>query len=88
MMMKKKQMDGQPVGRRLRQKVDGPIIEKWYARMPTAELARRLGLTVKQIKNFVYRENTEKGTRKSESIRSLINSENGKKGGRPRKKCK
>ena len=88
MMMKKKQMDGQPAGHRLRKMVDGPEIMRRYSTMATAELARLLGLTVKQIKNFVYRENTEKGTRKSKSIRSLINSENGKKGGRPRKKCK
>lgn len=84
--MKEKQNGGQPSGRRLRQKVDGPIIEKWYARMPTAELARRMGLTVKQIENYVYRHNTEPWARKLPSVRSAMNSEKGKKGGgRPRK---
>lgn len=84
--MKEKKNGGQPAGRRLRQKVDGPIIEKWYARMPTAELARRMGLTVKQIENYVYRHNTEPWARKLPSVRSAMNSEKGKKGGgRPRK---
>ena len=31
--MKDKQNDEQPAGRRLRKAVDGPIIEKWYARI-------------------------------------------------------
>ena len=84
--MKEKKNGGQPAGRRLREKVDGPIIEKWYARMPTAELARRMGLTVKQIENYVYRHNTEPWARKLASLRSAMNSEKGKKGGgRPRK---
>ena len=86
--MKNQRNDGQPSGRRLRKDVDGPEIMRLYAWMPTAELARRMGLTVKQIKNFVYRENTEKGTQKSKSTLSSINSENGKKGGRPRKNSK
>ena len=73
--MKEKKNGGQPAGRRLRQKVDGPIIEKWYARMPTAELARRMGLTVKQIENYVYRHNTEPWARKLPSVRSAMNSE-------------
>ena len=83
--MKKKQNDAQRAGRRLRKAVDGPVIEKWYARILTAELARRLGLTVKQIKNYVYRENPEKWARKDVATLSRINSEKGKKGGRPRK---
>ena len=41
-------------GRRFREKVDGPVIRRWYARMPTAELAERMGLTVRQITNYVY----------------------------------
>ena len=86
MMMKNQRNGGQPSGRRLRQKVDGPIIEKWYARMPTSELARRLGLTVKQIENYAYRNNTEPWARKLAVLRSAENSEKGKKGGgRPRK---
>jgi uncharacterized protein YjcR len=84
--MKDKQYDEKRTGRRLRKAVDGPMIKKWYALMPTAELARRLGLTVKQIKNYVYRENTEAWARKDAATLSRINSEKGRKGGRPRKK--
>ena len=62
------------------------MIEKWYARMPTAELARRLGLKLKQIENYVYRENPELWARKDAATLSRINSANGRKGGRPRKK--
>ena len=46
-------------GRRFCEKEDGPVIRRWYARMPTAELAERMGLTVRQITNYVYRHNTE-----------------------------
>ena len=86
MTMKDKQNDEQPAGRRLRKAVDGPIIEKWYARMPTAELAQMTGLTLKQIENYVYRENPELWARKDAATLSRINSVNGRKGGRPRKK--
>ena len=84
--MKKKQMDGQPAGHRLRKMVDGPEIMRRYSTMATAELARLLGLTVKQIKNYVYRENPELWARKDAATLSRINSEKGKKGGRPRRK--
>ena len=73
-------------GRRFCEKVDGPEIRKWYARMTTAELAERMGLTVRQIKNYVYRENPELWARKDAATLSRINSEKGKKGGRPRRK--
>jgi predicted transcriptional regulator len=72
--------------RRFREAVDGPIIRRLYAKMPTSELARRLGLTEKQVKNFVYRENVEQWARKDAATLSRINSEKGRKGGRPRKK--
>ena len=83
--MKEKKYDEQPAGRRLCKEVDGPMIMELYPKMPTAELARRLGLTVKQIKNYVYRENVELWARKDAATLSRINSEKGRKGGRPRK---
>ena len=90
MMMKKNMKNGEieepRKGRRFCEKVDGPEIRKWYARMPTAELAERMGLTVRQIKNYVYRENPELWARKDAATLSRINSEKGKKGGRPRRK--
>ena len=87
-MMKKKQKDVQPAGRRLRKAVDGPEIEKRFATTPTPELARQMGLTVKQIENYAYRENPKECVGKDAATRSRINSENGKKGGRPRKNIK
>ena len=72
-------------GRRFREAVDGPEIMRLYATMGTAELAERLGLSVKQIKNYVYRQNLGRWARKDASYLSRINSEKGKKGGRPRK---
>ena len=84
--MKNGQSEEPRKGRRFREKEDGPVIRRWYARMPTAELARLTGLTVKQIKNYVYRENPEQWARKDAATLSRINSANGRKGGRPRKK--
>ena len=72
--------------RRFRKAVDGEIIRRNYRLMPTAELARRLGLTEKQVENYVYRENLELWARKDAATLAEINSANGKKGGRPRKK--
>lgn len=84
--MKNKQYDNELPGRRFSEKVDGPVIRRLYAKMPTAELAERIGLTVKQIKNFVYRMNPKAWARKAASTLSRINSVKGKMGGRPRKK--
>jgi hypothetical protein len=86
MMKKNKQNEGQQAGRRLRKAVDRQEIEKRYATTPTPELARGMGLTVKQIENLAHRENYNEWARKNAVTRSRINSENGKKGGRPRKK--
>lgn len=73
-------------GRRFREAVDGPKIRKWYSRMPTAKLARRIGLTVRQIENYVYRNNLCSWARKLPSVLSAMNSKNGRNGGRPLKK--
>ena len=85
--MKDKKTDGQGRrSRRFREAVDGPKIRELYSKMPTAELARRLGLTIKQITNYVYKWNMKPWARKLRSLLSVTNSKNGKKGGRPRKK--
>ena len=58
---------------------DGPTIRRLYATMRTADLARKMGLTVKQITNYVYRHSDERWARKNPSVRSQINRENAKK---------
>jgi hypothetical protein len=52
------------------------MIMRLFRLMPTAEVARRLGLTEKQVKNYVYRENVEQWARKDAATLSRINSEN------------
>ena len=86
--MKKNQYDNEQPRRRFCEKVDGPTVMEWYAKMPTAELAERTGLTVKQITNYVYRWNLEPWARKCASVLSAENSMNGSKGGRPLKKVR
>ena len=87
--MKNKQYDKEQPRRRFCEKVDGPVIRRWYAKMPTAELAERMGLTVKQIKNYVYNHNDEPWARKDAALLSAQNSVKGRKGGgRPRKNGK
>ena len=87
--MKNKNNNEKQRGRRFREAADGPEIMRNYATMPTAELARMLGLTVKLIENYAYRQNTTPWAHKSAAVRSAENSKKGKKGGgRPRKSNK
>ena len=74
--------------RRFREAVDGAFIRQNYATMQNAELARMMGMTVKQVENYVYRCGKEDWARKQPALLSLINSENGKRGGRPQKLMK
>ena len=83
--MKNNRMDNERPRHRFRKAVDGPAVRRWYARVRTSDLARALGLTVKQIENFVHRNNMESWAWKLASVVSAINSRNGKKGGRPKK---
>ena len=83
--MRKNRINNEKPKRRFREATDGPTIKRLYATTPTAELARMLGLKVKQIENYVYRHNTEPWARKRKSVLSQINREKGKKGGRPPK---
>ena len=85
--MKDTEKDGQDGrSRRFREAVDGPVVRRRYAYERTEDLARDMGLTVRQIENYVYRHNTERWARKSPSLLAKTNSENGRNGGRPRKK--
>ena len=84
--MKEKNTDGKGRrGRRFREAVDGLIIRRLYSRMQTVKLARLMGLTVRQIENYVYRHNLSSWARKLPTLLSDMNSKKGKKGGRPRK---
>ena len=74
--MKNKNNNGQQA-RRFREAVDGPVIIRLYATMPTAELAGMLGLTVKQIENYAYRKSQGSWARKKPSLLSQVNSKNG-----------
>ena len=71
--------------RRFREAVDGPVVRRRYAYERTEDIARDMGLTIRQIMNYVYRHNTERWARKLGSVLSAENREKGKKGGRPRK---
>ena len=87
--MKNKQYDKEQPKRRFCEKEDGAMVRRWYAEMPSAELAERTGLTVKQIENYVYNHNDEPWARKDPALLSAQNSVKGKKGGgRPRKSGK
>ncbi len=84
--MKNKQNEQQRPGRRFSEAVDGPIVRRLYAKMQTAKLARLMGLTVRQIENYVYRHNLSSWARKLPTLLSAFNSKKGKKGGgRPKK---
>jgi hypothetical protein len=79
--MKEKGKDG----RRFHESVDGSEIRRRYACERTEDIAKDMGLTVRQIENFVYRHNTERWARKLPVVLAKMNSENGRNGGRPRK---
>lgn len=77
-MNKNRKNHGRPQ-RRFCHATDGPEVRQRYAYMPIADLARELGLTVKQIENYTFRHNSEPWTRKQPSVVSCSNRENGKK---------
>ena len=84
--LKKNKKDKQQRKKRFSKAKYGAEIMRLYRLMPTADLARKMGLTVKQITNFVHRESPEQWARKCKDVLSKINSENGRRGGRPKKK--
>ena len=77
--MKNSKIHNEKPKRRFCAATDGPKIRELYATMQTADLAREMGLTVKQIVNFAYRQNTELWAKKKSSYMSKKNSENVKK---------
>ena len=75
-------------GRRFNEKTDGEMVRKYFSEMPTAELARMMGLEPRKISDYAYRKNYEPCLGKNDAERKQVARENGKKGGRPRKKSK
>ena len=84
--MKKNQYDKEQPRRRFSEKTDGETVRKYFAEMPTKELARMMGLEPRQVSDFAYRNNLEGCLGKDKAERKQVARENGKKGGRPRKK--
>ena len=84
-MGKRKNEHEQPQ-RRFSKALFGEFIMRHFRFMPTAELARLLGLKPRQISDFIYRNNYDDRASKDAAERSQVASENGRKGGRPKKK--
>ena len=84
--MKKNQYDNEQPRRRFNEKTDGEMVRKYFAKMPTAELAQMMGLEPRKISDFAHRNNYEPYLKKDNAERKQVARENGKKGGRPRKK--
>lgn len=84
--MKNKRNDNERPRSRFSKKKYGEIIMRLFHLMPTAELARMLRLLPRQVSDFAYRNNFEKSLAKDAKERTKVASENGKKGGRPRRK--
>ena len=84
--MENKMKDKEQRKKRFSKAKYGDFIRRFYRLMPTAELARRLGVESRKISDFIYRNNCEEWAGKDSDERTRVASENGRKGGRPRKK--
>ena len=84
--MTKKKYISEKATRRFREAEDGAFIRENYPKLPSAIIAKRRGLIKKQVDDYAYSHNTEDWAHKDPLVRSETNRENGKKGGRPRKK--
>ena len=71
--MKDNKSNNEKPKRRFCEATAGPIIRKLYATTPTADLAKMLGMTVKQIENYVYRHSGDPWARKQPSVLSMVN---------------
>ena len=84
--MQKTMNKNEKKSRRFNEKVDGEMVRKYFSKMPTKELARMMGLETRKISDFAHRKNFKPCLKKDEAERKQVARENGKKGGRPRKK--
>ena len=84
--MKKNQYEKEQPRRRFSKAKYAETIKKLYHLMPTAELARMLGLEPRKVSDYAYRNNYERCLGKDKAERKQVARENGKKGGRPRRK--
>ena len=84
--MQKTMNKNEKKSRRFNEKTDGEMVRKYFAKMPTAELARMMGLEPRQVSDFAHRKNFEGCLKKDKAERKQVARENGKKGGRPHKK--
>ena len=85
-MMENNMKDKQQRKKRFSKAKYAETIKKLYHLMPTAELARMLGLEPRKVSDYAYRNNYERCLGKDKAERKLVARENGKKGGRPRRK--
>jgi hypothetical protein len=84
--MKKRKNQNEQPKQRFSKELYGDIIRRLFRLMPTAKLARLLGLEPRKVSDYIYRNNEKEWAGKDAAERSQVASENGKKGGRPRKK--
>ena len=76
---------GQPK-RRFSKAKYGATVMRLFRLMPTAQVARMLGLEPRKVSDYAYRNNYERCLGKDKAERKQVARENGKKGGRPRRK--
>ena len=84
--MKKNMKDKERRKKRFSKAKYGDFIRRFYRLMTTAELAKKLGVEPRKISDFIYRNNCEEWAGKDSDERTRVASENGRKGGRPKKK--
>ena len=77
--MKKNQYDKEQPRRRFSEKTDGEMVRKYFAEMPTSELARMLGLEPRQVSDFAHRKNYE-GCLKTRRSGSMWRAKTARKG--------
>lgn len=84
--MEKNKKDKERKKKRFSKAKYGDFIRRFYRLMPTAELAELLGVEPRQVSDFAYRNNCDGCLGKDKAVRKQIATENGRKGGRPKRK--